>query len=320
MLVRILTPYFYLGQHQGYPSVDHSPAVLNTLYSLQHSHAELIRTLAPKNIGVFGNDAADTVNGQYSFQDEDTCALPIGGGSEVCLVFLKTYVSKSYDRTSYDVDANGNSMRDQHHALGDNENVTAIIAAHFPGQEIGNSVVDVLYCAVNPSGHLPYTTVSNASDYSTSVANFSGTNDTNGWQSNYAEGFLIDYRCFDYANVTPRYEFGFGLSYTTFSLDDLTITPLLDNNISSLPAPVSGPNPPGGNPYLYTTVLAATVTVNNTGTVPVSAVRNSTSCQCSPDFRPVHHRRLCADSKRWVLPPNGTARVEFVVTRRDVSF
>jgi beta-glucosidase len=115
MLLRILTPYFHLGQDQGYPSVDPSSADLNTLYPQQYrydfglngtrsrdvrdNHAELIRTLgaqssvllknvngalplkAPKNIGVFGNDAADTVNGQYFFQDEDIGTLPIGGGS-----------------------------------------------------------------------------------------------------------------------------------------------------------------------------------------------------------------------------------------------
>jgi beta-glucosidase len=120
----------------------------------------------------------------------------------------------------------------------DDGNVTAIISTHFPGQEIGNSIVivDVLYGVVNPSGHHPYTIVYNASDYNTAIANFTGTNDTNGWQSNFTEGLLIDYQYFDYANITLRYEFCFGLSYTTFSLSNLTIIPLDKHLPSSRPA------------------------------------------------------------------------------------
>jgi beta-glucosidase len=40
---------------------------------------------------------------------------------------------------------------------------------------------------VNPSGHLPYTIAYNASDYNPVIANFTGTNDTNGWQSNFTK-------------------------------------------------------------------------------------------------------------------------------------
>jgi beta-glucosidase len=115
MLVRVLTPYFYLGQNEAYPSIDPSCADLNSLYPQQYrynfnltsprsrdvrgDHAANIRALgaqsavllknvngalplrAPKNIGVFGNDAADSESGLYGFQEEDVGTLPVGGGS-----------------------------------------------------------------------------------------------------------------------------------------------------------------------------------------------------------------------------------------------
>jgi beta-glucosidase len=255
----------------------------------------------------------------------------------VCLVFLKTYVAEGQDRISYDVDANGTSVVSTvaatcnntiviTHSGGinimpwaDNENVTAIVAAHFPGQEIGNSIVDVLYGAVNPSGHLPYTIAYNVSDYNTAVANFTGTKNTNGWQSNFTEGLLIDYRYFDHANIRPRYEFGFGLSYTTFSLSNLTLTSL-STNISPLPVVFSGPNPPGGNPDLHTPLLSATVSLTNTGSVPGAAVAQLYIAPPQSGVPSGTPPQALRGFEKVYLPPNGTANVRFELTRRDLSY
>lgn len=113
--------------------------------------------------------------------------------TQVCLVFLKTWSSEGYDRTSFDADWNGNEMVEAvanncsntiviTHSGGtnilpfaDHPNVTAILAAHFPGQESGNSLVDVLYGDVNPSGKLPYTIAKNANDFNAPIVNITTT-------------------------------------------------------------------------------------------------------------------------------------------------
>ena len=63
------------------------------------------------------------------------------------------------------------------------------------GQEAGNSITDVLYGAVSPSGRLPYTIAKNASDYSAQLVTGGGANDI--LSIPYSEGLFIDYRHFD---------------------------------------------------------------------------------------------------------------------------
>ncbi|KAF8203069.1 beta-glucosidase [Pholiota molesta] len=101
-----------------------------------------------------------------------------------------------------------------------NVNVTAVIWSGLPGQEAGNGLVDVLYGAYNPSGRLPYTIGKAATDYAAQVI----TSGSGTVQIPYNEGLFIDYRYFDQNNITPRFEYGFGLSYTTFQYSNLAIT------------------------------------------------------------------------------------------------
>lgn len=140
----------------------------------------------------------------------------------------------------------------------ENVNVTGVVWAGLPGQEAGNSLVDVLYGDVNPSGRLPYTIAKNSSDYSASVIYES----TNNLQIPYTEGIFVDYRHFDKAGIEPRYEFGFGLSYTTFEYSDLQIS-------GSTTGGTRQPNGPGQNldPWLHEQVVTVTFTVKNNGSV-----------------------------------------------------
>ena len=124
--------------------------------------------------------------------------------------------------------------------------VDAVICAFQPGQEVGNSVADVLTGKVNPSGHLPMTFAvkygdapSDANfpyDYEFKMPSFAMGSSMN-FESkekkeekpkeavrnvdytNYEEGIYVGYRYFDTFGKEVSYPFGHGLSYTTFSFD-----------------------------------------------------------------------------------------------------
>ena len=102
------------------------------------------------------------------------------------------------------------------------ENVTAIIWAAIPGQESGNAIMDVLYGDVNPGGKTPFTWGDSRGSYSSDLL-YKPNNGNSTPQDNYQEGVFIDYRGFDRSGETPIYEFGFGLSYTTFEYSNLQV-------------------------------------------------------------------------------------------------
>ena len=165
--------------------------------------------------------------------------------SDAAIVFINALASEGYDRPSLRddfSDALVTNIAAQHnntivviHNAGirlvdqwiENPNVTAVIFAHLPGQDSGAALTQLLYGDVNPSGKLPYTVAKNESDYGR-ILNPITDIGANGEfyrfpQDDFTEGVYIDYRAFDASNIEPRYEFGFGLSYTTFSLSNLKV-------------------------------------------------------------------------------------------------
>lgn len=95
--------------------------------------------------------------------------------------------------------------------------------AHLPGQESGNSLVDVLYGEINPSGKLPYTIGRSIEDYGPTAGILKQPNGPIP-QQDFTEGLYLDYRYFDKNGISPRFEFGFGMSYTNFKYSNMTIT------------------------------------------------------------------------------------------------
>lgn len=104
-----------------------------------------------------------------------------------------------------------------------NPNITAMLWAGIPGEQSGNSIADVLYGRINPAAKLPFTMAARREDFGTDLL-YTPNNGRNAPQQDFIEGVFIDYRSLDKANIAPNYEFGFGLSYTTFSYSNLQVS------------------------------------------------------------------------------------------------
>ncbi|HUX96796.1 MAG TPA: glycoside hydrolase family 3 C-terminal domain-containing protein [Bacteroidales bacterium] len=98
------------------------------------------------------------------------------------------------------------------------ENIPAIVEAWMCGEQGGNAVADVLFGDYNPGGKLPITIPRHSGQYPY-YYNFSATK---------ARAKYIDMA------ATPLYEFGFGLSYTTFEYSNLVILPEETNNAGEI--------------------------------------------------------------------------------------
>lgn len=109
--------------------------------------------------------------------------------------------------------------------------VGAILAAWYPGNRGGEAIANILFGRVNPSGRLPVSFPRAEADLPrphppepqadpmkpdpparTPVVALD-------------EGLAVGYRWYDSRNKVPAYEFGFGLSYTTFAYANLSVDP-----------------------------------------------------------------------------------------------
>ena len=91
----------------------------------------------------------------------------------------------------------------------ESENANAILQAWYGGQAAGDAIVDVLFGDYNPAGRMPLTTYKKDSD----LPPF--------------EDYSMANRTYRYFQGTPRYPFGYGLSYTSFAYSPVECVPLV---------------------------------------------------------------------------------------------
>lgn len=251
----------------------------------------------------------------------------VNGASDACLVFINAIATEGWDRDGLHDDFSDGLVLNVAskcsntmviiHAAGirlvdqwiEHPNVTAAIMAHLPGQDSGEALVKLLYGEAGFSGKLPYTLARNESDYSVyKPCGLISPNDTDP-QCDYVEGVDVDYRNFDAKNVTPRYEFGFGLSYTQFQYSSISIKPLLE--ISKIAGEKYASSSEGD---LWEVIVTIEVRVTNIGSVEGSEVAQL--YLGIPDSPP---KQLRGFEKTSLLSPDESTTVHFDLTRRDFS-
>jgi beta-glucosidase len=124
-----------------------------------------------------------------------------------------------------------------------------------------------------------------------------------------------------------QYEFGFGLSYTTFNLSGVSVTAAAsDNSSSSSTIPAKCPSssssipPPGGNPALWQTLYTASAIVTNTGSVAGSAVPQLYLGLPQPPNADVTPTKVLRGFEKVFLQPGESKSVSFPLMRRDLSY
>lgn len=181
----------------------------------------------------------------------------------------------------------------------------AILLAWQPGLEAGNAITDVLTGKVDASGKLATSFPMDYKDVP-SARNFPGKEFLDqatgeGFRRQvpaevtYEEGIYVGYRYYSTFKVDPAYEFGYGLSYTTFKYSDFTM----------------------GSP-VFNGTLGMQVKVTNTGTVPgKEVVQLYLSSPAAKLDKPA--MELKGFAKTRLLQPGESQQLIFEIAPKDLA-
>ena len=120
--------------------------------------------------------------------------------------------------------------------LEENEQADAILETWFSGTEGGNAIADVLFGDYNPSGKLPISFPRSVGQIPTYYNHLTiGRPFTPGKPGNYTSQYFDD-------TTGPLYPFGYGLSYTQFSLSEMALSSTTLNKTGKIDASVTVKN------------------------------------------------------------------------------
>jgi beta-glucosidase len=229
--VAVIGEFARTPRFQGAGSSQVNPTRLDV--ALDELQSALAGRAEVRFAGGFGIGTTD--NDEQLLQE----AVELASGADHVLVFLGLPgedESEGFDRTHIDLPANQLVLL---HALADVHDrlivilangsvvrvstweyrVAAILECWLSGQAAGGAAVDLLLGVANPSGKLAETIPVRLHDNS-SYLNFPGEEGV----VRYGEGIFIGYRAYDTLIQPVSYPFGFGMSYTSFRIDDVDVS------------------------------------------------------------------------------------------------
>jgi beta-glucosidase len=116
------------------------------------------------------------------------------------------------------------------------DRVPGLIEVWYPGQEGGKAVAEIIFGEANPSGRLP---VSFEGRWEDNPVHDSYYPESGGEEVVYREGVFVGYRGYEHNGTKLLFPFGYGLSYTKFRYQSLSVRPAtpIRNIAGSDPAP-----------------------------------------------------------------------------------
>jgi beta-glucosidase len=187
------------------------------------------------------------------------------------------------------------------------EYADAILLAWQGGQEAGNAVADIITGKINPSGKLATTFPANYNDDPTAKT-FPGKNLSDvpvstmgglikGFDAEivYSEGVFVGYRYYNSFKVKPAYEFGYGLSYTNYTYENVKLST-----------------------NTFTNKITVSVTIKNTGTVAgKEVVQLYVNAPGKKMQKPLEE--LKAFGKTNLLLPGQSQTLQFEINAKDLA-
>jgi beta-glucosidase len=186
---------------------------------------------------------AKAIGSTVTFNDGSdlTSAAALARASDVAIVFVTVWESEGMDLPDLNLTGNQDALVSAVAAVNPHtivviesggavvmpwlNNVEAVLEAWFPGQQGAQAIANILFGDVNPSGKLPIT-------FPLSVANLprpvipapADPNSTAPFDVDCTiEGFNVGYKWYGWSNLSVLFPFGYGLSYTTFSISNQTL-------------------------------------------------------------------------------------------------
>ncbi len=191
---------------------------------------------------------------ENSLSEEDLEKIKLARAVVYCAGFSHTEESECWDR-SWDLpygqsdsilsiaSANPNTLVVMTAGGGANttgwiDRVRAFIHSFYLGETAGPALADILFGKINPSGKLPFTMSEHWEDFGSTAHYVTNPDKTSVRQISmgqgnpylrrihdmeYFEGIFVGYRHFERERIPPLFPFGFGMSYTSFSLTGLKV-------------------------------------------------------------------------------------------------